>query len=202
MLLWICMLRQAQRRPPADHVHRQANFLLDELMNSALAQGLPVVSVQDGMFAIAALLDEIAMSMPDLRPLWSQSPLQATRWSTNNAGVEVFDRLQRVRTGPKSVLATYVAVLGIGFQGRFGLPGQDRYALAQLRRQLAIELGVDADRDWKAGVLKPARQDAGPSSLLPREPWYKRLWFGRALAIVLLAGSLSVIAAVLLGRFG
>jgi type VI secretion system protein ImpK len=202
MLLWTCMLRQAARRPPPDHVHRQANFLLDELKASRLAQELPVQSVDDGMFAIAALLDEVAMSLYDLRPLWSQAPLQSTRWMTNNAGNEVFSRLERVRQGPKTVLATYVAVLGIGFQGRFGLPGADRYALAQMRRQLSHEIGVDADRDWKAGVIKPVRADAGPSSLLPKDPWFKQLWFGRVLAILLLLSGLSAVGAVLYGRFG
>jgi len=40
---------------------------------------------------------------------------------TNNAGVELFTRLERVRKpdAPKSVFATYVTVLGLGFQGRF-----------------------------------------------------------------------------------
>lgn len=203
MLLWMCMLRQAARRPAAEHVHRQANFLLDELKASPLAQSLPVQSVDDGMFAIAVLLDEVAMSLPDLRPLWAQSPLQATRWMTNNGGVELFARLdQRVRQGPKSILATYAVVLGIGFQGRFGLPGADRYALAQLRRQISIGIGVDPDRDWKAGVLKPVRADAGPSSLLPKDPWYKRVAFGRVLMILLLLGSLGAMGAVLYGRFG
>lgn len=201
MLLWICLLRQSPRRPPPDHVHRQANFLLDEIKASRAAQELPVVSVDDGMFAIAALLDEIAMSLPDLRPFWSQHPLQATRWMTNNAGVEIFERLNRVRQGPKTILATYVAVLGAGFQGRFGLPGADRYALAQLRRQLSIEMGVDPDRDWKGGVLKPVRADAGPSSLLPKEPWYKALWLGRTLSIVLLIGALGTLALLLYGHF-
>lgn len=196
------MLRQSTRRPQADHVHRQANFLLDELKASAVAQALPVQAVDDGMFAIAALLDEVAMSLPDLRPLWSQAPLQATRWMTNNAGVELFERLQRVRQGPKTVLATYVAVIGVGFQGRFGLPGADRYALSQLRRQLSIEIGVDADRDWKAGVLHPSRPDVGPSSLLPKEPWYRSVWVGRALAILVLLGALGAIAGLLYGRFG
>src|SRR6185436_3701515 len=93
VLLWLCMLRQSPRRPPADHVHRQANFLLDELKQSKVAMELPVVSVDDGMFAIAALIDEVAMTLPDLRPVWAAAPLQATRWMTNNAGVEVFDRL-------------------------------------------------------------------------------------------------------------
>ena len=67
MLLWICVLRQSPTRPPADHVHRQANLLLDELKGSKAAQELPVQSVDDAMFAIAALLDEFAMALPDLR---------------------------------------------------------------------------------------------------------------------------------------
>jgi type VI secretion system protein ImpK len=193
LLLWICMLKQSPRRPPPEHVHKQASFLLDELKSSKLAQELPVVSVDDGLFAIAALLDEIAMSLPDLRPLWSGRPLQATRWNTNNAGVELFERLTRVRSGPKSVFATYVTVLGMGFMGRFGLPGADRYGLAQLRRQLSIEMGVDPDRDWKGGVIKPVRSDVGPSSLLPKDPWYKSLWLGRTLAILVLLGALGAV---------
>lgn len=128
------MLRQAPRRPPPDHVLRQANFLLDELKSSPQAQQLPVQSVDDGMFAIAALIDETAMALPDLRPIWSQASLQATRWMTNNAGTEFYERIGRVRQGPKTILATYVTVLGAGFLGRFGLPGADKSSLAQLRR--------------------------------------------------------------------
>jgi type VI secretion system protein ImpK len=202
VLLWLCMLRQSPRRPAADHVHRQANFLLDELKQSKLAMELPVVSVDDGMFAIAALIDEVAMSLPDLRPIWASSPLQATRWMTNNAGVEVFERLARVRQGPKSILATYVAVLGIGLQGRFALPGADRYALAQLRRQLSIEIGVDPDRDRQGGVLEVARGDTGPSSLLPKEPWWRSTWVGRTIALLTLAGAAVALALVLYGNLG
>src|SRR5262249_52034983 len=87
MLLWLCVLRQSPQRPPPEHVHRQANILLDELKNSKIALGLPVESADDGMFVITALLDEIAMNLPDLRLLWANHPLQATRWMTNNAGV-------------------------------------------------------------------------------------------------------------------
>ena len=200
MLLWICMLKQSPTRPQPDHVHRQANFMLDEIKASKAAQELPVVSVDDALFMIAAALDEIAMSLPDLRPLWSVRPLQATRWTTNNAGVEVFERLNRVRTGPKTVLATYVVALGIGFQGRFGLPGVDKYALVQLRRQLSIEMGVDPDRDWAGGVIKPVRADAGPSSLLPKETWWKSLWLGRSLALLLLLGAVLSFGLLLYGQ--
>jgi type VI secretion system protein ImpK len=200
MLLWICLLRQAQRRPPQEHVHRQANLLLDELKGSQLAQLLPVQSVDDGMFVVAALLDELAMSLPDLRPLWSQHPLQATRWMTNNAGVEVFQRLERVRLGPKTVLATYLAVIGLGFQGRFGLPGQDRYALVQMRRELSMQLGVDIDRDWHAGVLKASRADT-TSSMVPKEPWFRSVLFGRAIGALLLISGLAALGNVLYAHF-
>lgn len=200
MLLWICMLKQSPTRPPAEHVHRQANFMLDEIKASKVAQELPVVSVDDAMFAIAAALDEIAMSLPDLRPLWSVRPLQSTRWMTNNAGVEVFERLNRVRQGPKAVFATYIVVLGIGFMGRFGLPGVDRYLLVQLRRQLSLEMGIDPDRDWSGGVIKPVRADGGPSLLLPKEAWWRSVWLGRAIAFTLLLGALLTITLLLLAQ--
>lgn len=188
MLLWIIVLRQSPRRPAAEHVHRQANFLLDELKASPSAQALPVQSVEDGMFAVAVLLDEIAMALPDLRQLWSARPLQATRWTTNNAGVEFYERLQRVRRGPRNVLATYVAVLGCGFLGKFGLPGVQREPLLDIRRVISRELGVDADRDVPTGVLKPIKYDELPSEILPRDPWYKTVWMGRALALATLLG--------------
>jgi type VI secretion system protein ImpK len=196
MLLWISLLRQAHQRPPAEHVHRQANLLLDELKGSKAAMDLPVQSVDDGMFVIAALLDEIAMSVGDLRPLWASRPLQATRWMTNNAGAEVFQRLDRVRQGPKTVLATYLVVLGTGFQGRYGLPGADPYALVRMRREISLQLGVDVDRDWKGGVLKPVRADA-TSIMVTKEPWYRSLWLGRVLAIVTLVAGIAALGSVL-----
>jgi type VI secretion system protein ImpK len=201
MLLWLCVLRQSPRRPQAEHVYRQANFLLDELKGSKLALELPVDSADDGMFAIAALLDEMAMTMPDIRPLWANHPLQATRWTTNNAGVELFQRLERVRRGPKSVFATYVAVLGLGFQGRYALPGADRYALAQLRRELHIQMGVDTDRDWTGGVLKPTRADAA-ERVAAKEAWWRSIWVGRALAVLAALAALTALTLVLAVTFG
>jgi type VI secretion system protein ImpK len=201
MLLWLCVLRQSPRRPPAEHVHRQANLLLDELKGSKIGLELPVESVDDGMFAIAALLDEMAMGMADLRPLWANHPLQATRWMTNNAGVEVYTRLDRVRRGPKSVFATYVAVLGLGFQGRFGLPGADRYALAQLRRELHIQMGVDTDRDWTGGVLKASRADVA-AQVAPKEAWWRSLVVGRVLAVLAVLSALAALTLVVASKFG
>lgn len=194
VLLWACALRVAVRRPPAEHVHQQALFLLNELAASAEGQALPVQLADDAAFTVAALIDEVAMGLPDLRAFWSQRPLQATRWMTNNAGVEVFERLSRARGGPKSVLATYAVVLGLGFQGRYGLPGANRYELQQLRAGLARELGVDPDRDWTSGVLRPIRP-GDAAAVLPKEPFHKTLPFFRLIGIG--AATLGLLAFVL-----
>ena len=189
MLLWIIVLRQSPRRPPAEHVLRQANYFLDEMKASPAAQALPVQAVDDGMFAVASLLDEIAMSLPDLRQLWGSRPLQATRWNTNNAGVELYERLERARRGPRTVLATYATVLGCGFLGKFGLPGVPRDGLMEIRRVVQRDLRVDADRDVLTGVLRPLKYDELPSDILPKDPWFKSVWAGRAIAMLtLLAG--------------
>ena len=193
MLLWLCMLRQSPRRPPADHVLRQANLLLEELKGSKLAMSLPVASVDDGMFAIAAFADELAMSLPDLRPVWAQRPLQASRWMTNNAGVELFERLGRVQSGPLPVMATYACVLGLGFRGRYGLPGQNTDDLLRIRRDLSLKLGVDPDRDWRAGVLRPAIVDGVATQHVPGLPLWQSAMVGRTLAaLVAIAGALTL----------
>lgn len=198
LLLWICAVRQSPRRPPAEHLLQTANSMLNELKSSKVTEALPVVSADDGQFALAALIDEIAMSLPDLRPLWSQYSLQATRWHTTNAGVEFYQRLERVKEGPKSVLATYYVVLGLGFMGRFGLPGQVQYGATQTRIDVARALGVDADRDWFAGALRPVREETvHPIDF--QTPWWKSLWMGRGIMIAFLLIGLSLLLVALLG---
>ncbi|MBI4702913.1 MAG: DotU family type IV/VI secretion system protein [Desulfarculus sp.] len=202
LLLWTCLLRQIPQRPPAHVLHQQAGYLLDELKASEESRQLPVQSAEDGMFAIVALIDEVAMGLPDLRPIWSSAPLQATRFLTNNAGLEVFQRLGRVRQGPRSVLATFAVVLGLGFLGCYGLPGADRYALDQLRRELGRELGVDPDRDWSGGVLR--RVHEGQVAALERfkAPWYRSVWIGRALALLFALGAAAALFFALGGQWG
>jgi type VI secretion system protein ImpK len=198
VLLWVALLRQAQQRPQPQVIHQHANFLLDELSRSQEAKAIPIQDAEDGMFAIAALIDEIAMGLPDLRPMWSQYSLQATRFNTNSAGVEMFERLERVRKNSMNVLATYATVLGLGFQGCYGLPGADRYALGQLRRDLAIQLGVDPDRDWTGGAIRTIRKEEVENLDLFKVPWHKAVWFGRLLVSLLLVSAIVTAIVVLL----
>jgi type VI secretion system protein ImpK len=192
MLSWACLLRLAPQRPQAQVLLQQANNMLDELKRSQETLQTPVQAAEDGQFAICCAIDEIAMSLPDLRPIWSQYAMQATRFNTTNGGVELFERLRRVRqSGPPSVLATYAVVLGIGFQGCYGLPGADRYQLEAVRRELGVQLGVDPDRDWKGGVLRRVRAEDVKRLELFKVPWYRALWLGRAIAALLLLSAVS-----------
>ncbi len=202
MLLWLCMLRQSPRRPPADHVLRQANLLLEELKGSKLAREMPIASVDDGMFALAAFADELGMSLPDLRPVWSQRPLQAARWMTNNAGVEFFERLERVRKGPLVVMATYACVLGLGFRGRYGLPGQNPDDLLRIRRDLSLSLGVDPDRDWSGGVLRPVSVEGVAVQHLPKLPLWQSALVGRTVAALVAVAGATAIAWTIAQRVG
>ena len=195
-ILWACLLRISAQRPRADVVHQHAHYLLNELKRSREAEELPVQSVDDGLFAISAFIDEVAMSLPDLRNYWQQAPLQAQRHMTNNAGVEVFQRLQRVRQGPRSVIATYAAIVGLGFMGSYGLPGADQYALTQLRRDLAAQLGVDPDRDWTGGAIRKVRKEEIENVDFLKTPWYRSVWMGRAIALLLaVSGGIAVAVA-------
>ena len=198
VLLWACLLTLTPQRPPAHEVHQHANHLLDELKRSRAANDLPLQSVEDGCFAIAAFIDEMAMGMDDLRPTWSQYTLQAGRHNTMNAGVELFERLEkRVRQGPKSVLATYQVALGLGFRGCYGLPGADPYRLVQLRRDLSIQLGVDADRDWSGGAIQRVHAEQVANLDLFKVAWFKTTSFGRALGAFLIVTGLVAITLVL-----
>ena len=104
-----------------------------------------------------------------------------------------------MRQGPRSVLATYATALGLGFEGCYGLPGADRYQLVQLRRDLAIQLGVDPDRDWSAGAIREVRAVEVEMAQADEGPWFKSLMMGRVLAIFFLLSAIGSLITVLLG---
>lgn len=140
--------------------------------------------MEDGIFAIAALIDEYAFRDPDLKPFWVQAPLQTLEFVTNNAGLEFFSRLERVRQGPRSIIATYAAALALGYLGGYSLPGADREALSRLRQELASAIGADPDRDWLEGALTPAPVDA-VTAAKPLPAFWRQRWFSRSAAAVI-----------------
>ena len=83
-----------------------------------------------------------------------------------------------------------------------GVPvGTVKSRLHRARLQLARELGVDADRDIMGGALKPYRDAQMPAEFLPKEPLWKSIWVGRALAVILLFIGGGVLGAALNSYF-
>ena len=56
LLLWACLLRQLPQRPQVEQLHQHANNMLEELKRSPEAHALPLQSVEDGSYAIAAFI--------------------------------------------------------------------------------------------------------------------------------------------------
>ncbi len=78
---------------------------------------------------------------------------------------------------------------------------RDQYALNQLRTQLARDLKIDADRDVQGGAIKPYRYDTLPAEFIPKDPWYKSVWMGRVLALLLLVSGSAWLGTLLYGHF-
>ena len=57
-------------------------------------------------------------------------------------------------------------------------------------------MGIDTDRDWAGGVLRASRKEEA-ENVAPREPWYRSVWLGRALAILLVLSALAALSVVL-----
>ena len=62
-------------------------------------------------------------------------------------------------------------------------------------------MGVDTDRDWTGGVLKPSRSDVAASAAT-KEAWWRSVWVGRALAILALLAALGALTSVLKVNLG
>jgi type VI secretion system protein ImpK len=69
-----------------------------------------------------------------------------------------------------------------------------------MRRDLALEIGVDPDRDWKGGVLTATREQEVEAFRRFREPWWRKAWFGRLLTALLCVGGLITLGLLLYGR--
>lgn len=150
------------------HIKRSLAAAADE----ARTQGYPDEFVEQSVYAVVALLDEVVFDLPgDLRVSWSGSPLQEEIFGHHTAGEQFFvnvqDLLQR-QDSPlvADVLEVYLLSLFLGFKGRYSTSsgtelggfsaaiGQKIQRIRGLRPELSVHAlpprndGVDTtDRD-------------------------------------------------------
>jgi type VI secretion system protein ImpK len=107
-------------------IHRRMQGYVDAMRERARDQGMPQRDSDDIAYAIAALIDEIALGKPEpLAGYWMTRPLQLHYFNENLAGEGFFLRLQELRRDSRrlDVLRVYYQCLLFGFQGKFSMRG-------------------------------------------------------------------------------
>ncbi len=164
---------------------------MDRLLDQAVAKVSPEKPdlAESALFAVCAFADEAILdSAWPGRDAWMRCKLQESRFHTANAGLEFYERLERLRADEppeteagnppaeeesvrdadqRELLEVYVACLTLGFRGKYNDPqGQaqvDHLAGDQLRRLLADNSLPDEK------VFPEAYTDALPAA---RRSWF------------------------------
>jgi type VI secretion system protein ImpK len=105
--------------------------LLDGLISArdaAVARGVPLAKADAGAWAVAALLDDLALNTPwGGGSAWPRQPLFSTLYSDVDAGARFFDRLEELEAHPNrdpEMLELFYFCLSLGFRGRYRVPGR------------------------------------------------------------------------------
>jgi type VI secretion system protein ImpK len=147
-------------------IHQRVCGFIEGVKQRGRAAGIPDRDIQDALYALVALTDEIALSKPEpLRGLWITRPLQLQYFNENLAGEGFFSRLELLRKDRRrvDVLRIYYLCLLFGFQGRFAIRGGE----------MELIRIIDAVRtDVEAGTEMP--DELSPNGDPPDEPLVQR----------------------------
>ena len=145
-------LRGTQEYGPADVLRDRIKALLSDAEKAATRQGTPPEDVKDATFALVAFLDETLVSSDwSQKDYWVAKPLQLELFDRNDAGEEVFVRLDRLRANPArhaELLEVYYLSMALGFKGRYQLHGQEEYRrlIEETQAELARQPGLTPGR--------------------------------------------------------
>ncbi len=105
--------------------------LLDGLAagrDAALGRGVPLATADRATWAVAALLDDLALNTPwGGAGAWPRQPLVSTLYGDVDAGTRFFDRLEELERHPGSerdLIELFATCLSLGFRGKYRVPGR------------------------------------------------------------------------------
>jgi type VI secretion system protein ImpK len=175
--------------PPADPdtLRTRLQGELDRYREAVRAAGCDPTAADQAAWALAALLDDIALNTPwGAASAWGRRSLVASIWSETDAGERFFEALARMQQQPGrhlQVLEVFHRCLAMGFEGRYRIVRASDGGVEAVRRSLARVLAdLAGPQDptlsphWQ-GVAVSARP---ASTLVP--PWV----IGTATAALLL----------------
>lgn len=186
-------------RPATAAFRGQVLALLEEFGKSAEAQQAPAGDVEAARFALVAWVDEI-VNLSEWKGTveWERNPLQLQLFGTRRAGVEFYERLEKLRPENAAALEVYFYCLALGYQGDYAGRDGDRQVVVQRtleklkKLERALEVGRQKRLTPKAYQVS-IQVDGRGSRLL-------RILFVIGGAILLLFGVLWSAAHLLAGR--
>jgi type VI secretion system protein ImpK len=161
-------------QPPPETVQQRMRSLIENMQRRGLELNLAREDILEMSFAIVGFTDEIAVyyGSPALRQFWLSRPLQLSLFQTNNAGEEVFQRLEAHRQDPRriDVVRVYYMCLVLGFQGKYRVQGGEAQLQAIIER-LAADLQranlFGAEQLSAHGDRPPGEAVSGSRAALP-----------------------------------
>ena len=122
-----------QRRPEYEQVKGEIRRLVAQSEELCRKAGVDPGDFDQARFVVCAWVDE-ALLASDWRDkqLWQREQLQRFHYNTTDAGVEVFDRLERLGPHQLDVREVYYLCLALGLKGRYIRQG-DEFLLEQLK---------------------------------------------------------------------
>jgi type VI secretion system protein ImpK len=144
----VSQLRELEAATAPELIHRRMQSYVDAMRARARDQGMPQRDADDIAYAIAALIDEIALGKAEpLAGYWSAQPLQLHYFDENRAGEGFFLRLEELRRDSRriDVLRAYYQCLLFGFQGKFSMRGGE-LELMRLTDLLRTEIERQVER--------------------------------------------------------
>jgi len=125
----IALVMDAAKSPSsdADKLHGDLCAKFDAAIRLYEAERLPVDTVKELLYPLAALADEALMAVPQYRARWIASPLQLRYFGEMGAGANFFSRLEKLTGEPEGkerLLELYFTCLALGFKGKYGMGTQ------------------------------------------------------------------------------
>ncbi|MCX5540632.1 DotU family type IV/VI secretion system protein [Paraburkholderia sp. CNPSo 3076] len=115
----------------AEQFRNDCRKLIQKFSDALTQYGNPEDVKREVLLAQCGLIDETALRhLPESsRAAWALNPFQVERFKVHDAGEFVISRIEarlREATPNADLLEGYAAILGMGFQGRYALDGENR----------------------------------------------------------------------------
>lgn len=192
-------LREAIAFDNADDLQEKITRRFERLRKEGMSIGIPQESLDEAQYLLTAFIDETVLTSKwPKKHEWLSHLLQLRYYGQANAGEEVFQRLDRIRSSAKpdpDLLELYFTSLSLGFKGHMAGRADGEKELGKLRDEIWLLLQR----------LRPADQvKLSPTDMLadaaPRAPEKETDWRLAALVFSGVSVLLVLILHLLQGR--